>query len=127
MMPILKKGSLVRGDKKTVVTCIKLLDSNDTIYKMVDVEKIIIKGYGKISRDLERERETFYLVLEGYAKVSFPGDERTQAIFMSPGDLLYIPPGITHSIMNTSDEQLVIYVFYCPTRHSNNHINSMSQ
>ena len=59
-----------------------------------------------------KEEEILY-VLSGEGNVYFNGESEP----VRPGTCIYVPPGVEHSIENTSDEVLrVVYIFSPPVK-----------
>lgn len=53
------------------------------------------------------DEEEYYLILRGQGRMQQNGEEFT----VGPGDLIRNPPGGTHALQNTSDQDLQMFVF----------------
>ncbi|MDR1773518.1 MAG: cupin domain-containing protein [Clostridioides sp.] len=83
-------------------------DSNDND-RLNNVEITIIPGFGTKPHIHENSTEFFYIVSgEG----EFTDDDGTCQV--KKGDAFKAPKGVTHSIINTSNEVLVIFSTFSP-------------
>ena len=56
------------------------------------------------------DRDKTYLVLEGHGELTV-GDE---VAAVGPGDFAFVPAGVVHSVRNTGDERLIVFVAMSP-------------
>ena len=70
------------------------------------INSIIIKPGKKIERNIERNYEHIYYVVEGVGKVEYPELERT--MLLEPLLLIYVPVALKHTIVNTGTTNLHI-------------------
>ncbi|HIQ03798.1 MAG TPA: cupin domain-containing protein [Desulfurococcales archaeon] len=89
-----------------------VLSGKNTLYKSISLRLLRIPPLTKFERGLERLREQVYIVLEGSGKILFK--EYNKTISIERGDIVYIPPAYTHTIINTGDYEMSILIVSSP-------------
>lgn len=70
------------------------------------INSIIIRPGKRIEREIERNYEHIYYVVEGVGKIEYP--ELDKAMPIEPLSLIYVPVALKHVIVNTGTTDLHI-------------------
>ncbi len=89
-----------------------ILPGQNTLYKNISLHFLRIPPLSKCERELERLREQVYIILKGEGKIVFK--EYNKSMNIERGDIVYIPPAYTHTIINTGDYEMDILIIYSP-------------
>lgn len=90
-------------------------DADDrTLQSVARFAEVTLDAHGNCQTTLYDREEEIYFVLRGKADLHY-GD---QTYAMRPNDFTYLPPGLKHSIANTSDQpaQVLVMSFKVPAR-----------
>jgi mannose-6-phosphate isomerase-like protein (cupin superfamily) len=80
-----------------------LLDAGDLGSKSLSVTWVDVPPGAEQRAHLHEESEQVYVIVRGHGRMQVAGDEE----YVSEGDLVFIPPGAQHGIVNDGDETLV--------------------
>jgi mannose-6-phosphate isomerase-like protein (cupin superfamily) len=80
-----------------------LLDAGDLGSKSLSVTWVDVPPGAEQRAHLHEESEQVYVIVRGHGRMQVAGDEED----VSEGDLVFIPPGAQHGIVNDGDETLV--------------------
>ncbi|MGB7599648.1 MAG: cupin domain-containing protein [Candidatus Sulfotelmatobacter sp.] len=92
-------------------------DANDrTLQSVARFAEVTLDAHGNCPATLYDHEEEIYFVLQGKADLRY-GDQKYA---MRPNDFTYLPPGLKHSIANTSDQpaEVLVMSFKVPARTS---------
>ena len=84
-------------------TAIELINPETTDCTKVSFAKLIIDPGNKSRRHYHKETEEIYYILSGSGKIIMNDEE----FDICPGHAIFIPIGVSHQIINTSNEQLI--------------------
>jgi mannose-6-phosphate isomerase-like protein (cupin superfamily) len=80
-----------------------LLDAGDLGSKSLSVTWVDVPPGAEQRAHLHEESEQVYVIVRGHGRMQVAGDEED----VTEGDLVFIPPGAQHGIVNDGDETLV--------------------
>lgn len=67
----------------------------------------------EIGEEVHTKNDQFFRIEQGNGKCIIDGNEYT----ISDGDVIIIPSGATHNVINTGQEKLKMYTLYAPPHH----------
>ncbi len=83
-----------------------------------------LKPQEEIGEEIHDESDQFFRFEKGTGKVIIDGNEKS----VSDGDVLIVPMGAKHNIINTSDtESLKLYTIYSPPHHKDKTIHQTKE
>lgn len=98
----------------------KLVSDNSSFRQVLYTAKhsqlviMTLKPLEEIGMEVHEENDQFFRFEEGAGKAIIDGNEYK----ISPGDVVIVPSGAEHNIINTSNtEELKLYTLYSPSHH----------
>jgi len=88
-----------------------ILLGKNTLYGRLSLHFLRIPPLSKCERELERQREQIYVILKGEGKIVF---KEYKTISIERGDIIYIPPAYSHTIINAADYEMDILIIRAP-------------